>query len=767
MRTLAFTAAFLCACAAASAQEWKPVPGKIMTRWARDVKSSAPWPEYPRPSMVRDRWQNLNGLWDYAIAPSSGAAPTKFDGTILVPFPVESSLSGVARRLSAAETLHYRRSFTVPADWRADGRRVLLHFGAVDWRCEVSVNGKKVGEHTGGFDPFSFDVTDALKPDGPNEITVAAQDPGNSGGQPRGKQWDVAGGIWYTPTSGIWQTVWIEPVSENAVASIHMEPERATGRVAVHFKHVADKAPTGLKYEAKVSLGSKVICSATSTTPDLDLTVPDVKSWSPDSPTLYDVAVRVYEGDKVVDQFASYTAFRDIKIGRVTPPGAPESEAMNRILLNGEPTFMFGPLDQGFWPDGLYTPPTEDAMRFDIEAARKMGSNMLRKHVKVESERFYYLCDKMGMMVWQDMPSPFFASGDNRDNLPKLTDKHREIFEHELKAMIDAHREHPSIVVWVPYNEGWGQNDLEWAKRTVDKVKKWDPTRLVDCASGWTDTGNGDMFDAHLYPGPGVPPLQKDRVAVVGEFGGLGLPIDGHTWVDKNNWGYVSYQNKEELTAAYVDLMSRLPMLIGQGLCAAVYTQTTDVEIECNGWLTYDREIWKIDPAQAAAATRPAYAPPPRVVVAVPHAGQADPATWSYTTDKPGDDWKSAGAKTDAAGWKTGKAGFGSKGTPGAVIHTEWTTPEIWLRREVTLSEGLTAPQLSVHHDEDAEVYINGELAATLPGYTSDYVVVPMLPKAAAMLRRPGKVTIAVHCRQTRGGQYIDIGVMDVSPAKR
>lgn len=761
------------ACGAASAQPaastWKPVPGPIQTKWAADVKPAAPWPEYPRPTMARERWQNLNGLWDYAIG--GAEAPKAWQGTILVPFPVESSLSGVAKPVSPDQTLHYRRTFRVPAEWRTNDQRTVLHFGAVDWRCQVSVNGKVVGEHSGGYDPFSLDITNALKAeaDQDNEITLSVTDPTNTGGQPRGKQWSKPHGIWYTPTSGIWQTVWIEPVPSASIGGLKIETDPAKGKVTIALMHTVSPKPTAGRERVEVEVladGVKVAGDK----PDevraqgVVVTIPNAKKWTPDNPYLYTARVKLLVDGKEVDRVDTYFGLRSITVGK-------DQHGVNRLLLNDEPVFQFGPLDQGFWPDGLYTAPTVEAMKFDIEAAKKMGCNMLRKHVKVEPELFYYWCDKMGMLVWQDIPSPFFkvpaAPGQRGwdENFPAIDDKWKQNFESETLRIIQSRINHPSIVMWVPWNEGWGQNDLEWSKKVVEFVKTTDPSRLVNNASGWTDMKAGDTMDVHIYPGPGMAPVEPARASVLGEFGGLGLPIPGHVWQTSDNWGYVSYKNPEEVTNAYVKLIERLRPLVCQGLSAAVYTQTTDVEIEVNGWLTYDREVWKIDPAKALAATKPLYGPVPRVVSLVPNASRSPAGqgpTWSYTTAKPADDWFKPGFKPDTA-WKEGKAGFGTSGTPGAVIGTTWNSSDIWLRRTVNIEQGtFKNVWLSIHHDESAEVYINGVLAAKLDRWSDGYLFEPISSEARAALKK-GENTIAVHCSQTNGGQNIDVGLVDLT----
>lgn len=740
-------------------EPWTPVPGKLMTRWAKDVDPANPWPEYPRPLLQRERWMNLNGLWDYAITAKDAPMPEQAEGKILVPYPVESALSGVGRALKPDQALHYRRTFTLPEGWH--GNRIILNFGAVDWQCTVSVNGKQVGDHTGGYDPFSFGITEALKAGEQNEIIVTVTDPTDTGGQPRGKQWLNPHGIWYTPTSGIWQTVWLEPVPDGmGIGRLDVQADLRTGEVVIETR-AGWRSRGVFRSAARVIANGQVVASAEapSGTARIRLQIPNRRPWQPDDPFLYEIVVSATDQGKT-DTVRSYFAFRNIDVIQ-------DPHGVNRIRLNGEPLFQFGPLDQGFWPDGLYTPPTEEAMIFDILAAKKMGANMLRKHVKVESQRFYHACDKLGMLVWQDIPSPFFhdGAGENKFNNPPLSGEWKKNFEHEMRAIIRAFGQHPSIVMWVPFNEGWGQNDLAWSKSMVELCKQLDPTRLVNNASGWTDMGNGDVNDIHVYPGPATPtpelPRDANRAMVLGEFGGLGLPVEGHTWLDRNNWGYKSYSDKESLTNAYIDLIRQLPMQISRGLAAAVYTQTTDVEIEVNGWLTYDREVWKIDPDRVAEATRALYLGIPQINMIVPDA-QLRSQVWRYTTSKPADGWEKPGF--DDAAWQSGKAGFGTKETPGAIVETEWSTPDIWLRQTVKLDKPFTDPALSIHHDEDCEVYINGELAMKLTDYTSGYIYLP-LSKDAAKLLRIGENTIAIHCRQTRGGQYIDVGLVDVKPA--
>lgn len=561
----------LCLVAAAASLAAQAPPPSLATRWAREVRPARVLPEYPRPQLTRPAWQSLNGLWDYAITEKDAAQPASWDGKILVPFPVQSQLSGVRRVVSESQRLWYRRRFHAPP--LARGARLLLHFGAVDWDAAVSVNGRSVGEHRGGYDPFTADVTDALRP-GEQELVVSVWDPTDRGPQPRGKQVLSPGGIWYTAVTGIWQTVWLEPVPATYVNGLVITPDVDAGmvRVRIEARGVAG-APSAriavLDGQERVAERSGVAGA------EIALPIPHVKLWSAGDPFLYGLQVRLEGGDAVT----SYFGMRRIAV-------AADSAGINRLMLNGQPLFELGTLDQGWWPDGLYTAPTDAALRNDLEALRRLGFNLIRKHVKVEPERWYSWCDQLGILVWQDMPS-----GDND------TPEGRENFGAELGRVVDALRNHPSIVMWVPFNEGWGQHDTG---RYVAWLKEHDPTRLVDDASGWSDRSAGDVMDMHDYPGPAMPALEPRRAAVLGEFGGLGLPVAGHLWNERSTWGYRSFTTPGSLWSAYRRLMQQLRPLVAAGLAAAVYTQTTDVETEVNGLMTYDRAMVKLPPAAAA-----------------------------------------------------------------------------------------------------------------------------------------------------------------------
>jgi predicted amidohydrolase YtcJ len=729
--------------------EWQPAKGPLMTQWAKDVSADAALPEYPRPQMVRREWLNLNGVWQLAFAKEGEDPPLgkRLEERILVPFPVESALSGVMKH---GDRLWYRRTFTVPKAWGQ--RHVLLHFGAVDWEATVWVNGKKLGQHRGGYDGFSFDITDALKGGEEQEIVVGVYDPTDRGTQPRGKQVLKPGGIYYTPVTGIWQTLWLEPVPESHIKGLKIVPDVDTGTVQV----TVDGQGTGARHRVDVQARLREGVGATATGQvgePVVLKANDAKLWSPESPFLCDLDVRLRDGDRTVDVVQSYFAMRKIEVGK-------DDKGVTCLLLNGKPYFMVGPLDQGFWPDGIYTAPTDEALKYDIEVTKKLGFNMTRKHVKVEPERWYYWCDKLGLLVWQDMPSGDKGVSPGKGEISRTPDSAKD-YDRELKAIIDGRRNHPCIVMWVVFNEGWGQFDTA---RVTNWVKEYDPTRLADCASGWNDMKCGDVIDMHKYPGPGSPKPEEKRAAVLGEFGGLGLGVEGHSWANKT-WGYLGTKDSKELTRKYERLLKGVYGLKEKpGLSAAVYTQITDVETEGNGLMTYDRAVLKVDLNRVAAVNRGDLSKVAQVREVVPTSRDRG-LTWRYTFEEPDGDWFKS--EYDDSGWKEGPGGFGTERTPGARVRTEWKTGDIWLRRSFELpDERLGDMYLLMHHDEDAEVYLNGVLATKVPGFTTDYGEAPIDEKARQALK-PGKNTIAVHCRQTIGGQYIDVGLLEVKERPR
>jgi beta-galactosidase/beta-glucuronidase len=646
----------------AQAADWAPAGDLIKTPWAAQVSPESPLPEYPRPRLVRPDWQNLNGPWDYAITPKGAALPATFDGQILVPFPVESSLSGVQREVGPDNELWYKREFTVPAGAAWRGKNVLLHFGAVDWRADVFVNGAPAGSHTGGYTPFSFDITRFLAPAGPNTLTVRVWDPTDASDHPVGKQVRKPKGIWYTAVTGIWQTVWLEPVPENYIKDIQAVSDIDAGTLTVTVaaapavgldlassreematprKSPRPDTRSGPTVAVEVELldNDKVLATARGHAGQaVTLSLKNPVLWSPETPKLYDLRARLSPAATVGPDLASGRAGQSRLDARSSPASAPDearsyaafrkismqrdAAGIMRMQLNGKNYFHFGPLDQGWWPDGLYTAPTDEALRFDIIKTKELGFNMIRKHVKVEPQRWYYHCDREGILVWQDMPGTHsygLGAKWGRNELDGGTDTLRtplskDNFYKEWGEIMDLCQDHPSVVVWVPFNEAWGQFDTD---KVVAWTKQRDPSRLVNPASGgnlrmYKDAAGvlrpcADMVDFHHYPEPKIFKGDADRVLVLGEYGGLALPLPDHLWQrDGKNWGYgkVKFTGRDDLTAKYVEYANMLKGLVKDGFSAAVYTQTTDVEIEANGFYTYDRKVLKFDPAAVRSANR-------------------------------------------------------------------------------------------------------------------------------------------------------------------
>lgn len=570
--------------------QWKPAGDKIMTEWASQVDPNNVLPEYPRPIMERGEWKNLNGLWNYAIIEKGQPIPAAFDGEILVPFAVESALSGVGKRMDDTKELVYQRSFDVPSAWK--GKQVLLHFGAVDWKADVWVNDVKVGSHTGGYAPFSFDITAALNAKG-NKLVVKVWDPTDKGYQPRGKQLSNPHGIWYTPVSGIWQTVWLEPVTKKHIADLRILPDIDRNVLSVDAKVIGRCCDDMV--EVNVYDGDKLVAVGKSINNEpVEVAMPaDRKLWSPDSPFLYTLKVNLKNAGKVVDKVDSYAAMRKYSYKRA-------ADGIVRMELNNEPLFQFGPLDQGWWPDGLYTAPTDEALAWDVKKTKDFGFNMIRKHIKVEPARWYMHCDKMGIIVWQDMPSgdknPEWQMRQYFDGRERQRSAVSEAnYRKEWKEIMDYLYSYPCIGVWVPFNEAWGQfKTAEIAEWT----KQMDPSRLVNPASGGNHYQCGDMLDLHNYPAPNLYLYDATRPTVLGEYGGIGLVEKEHLWVPDRNWGYVQFNSSKEATDEYVKYANILLDLIPKGFSGAVYTQTTDVEIEVNGLITYDRKVIKLDEAR-------------------------------------------------------------------------------------------------------------------------------------------------------------------------
>ncbi|WP_405670241.1 sugar-binding domain-containing protein [Streptomyces sp. NBC_01530] len=552
---------------------------ELRTQWADRVGPDNAHPEYPRPQLTRADWRNLNGRWQFAAATAGERPPVGRNPAerILVPYPVESQLSGLERH---EDRMWYRRTFTVPAGWRiGSGKRLRLNFGAVDWRSEVYVNGTEAARHQGGYDKFSADVTDALKPGRTQELIVGVYDPTDAAAgetPPLGRQRLDPSGIWYTPTSGIWQTVWMEPVATDHVDSLKLTPDAAGGRLTVEARGVRDGAAiTATAYDGK----RKVATARGRTGAPLTLTVHDPHLWSPDDPFLYGLKVTVG-----ADRVGSYFGMRSIAVEKVN--GVP------RTVLNGKPVFMMATLDQGFWPDGLYTAPTDDALAHDLKVHKQLGFNAVRKHIKVEPDRWFYWADRLGLMVWQDMPAMTAGVDPSAEA--------RAEYEREMKQMIDEHISSPSVVMWVTFNEGWGQYDMA---RIADQAKAWDPTRLVDSMSGLNlgaDGGTGDIMDEHGYPSPALPPHPDGQRALVsGEYGGLGLAVPGHAWSVQQSYVDV---DPATYTGDYLAKLAEVHALACKGSNSAVYTQISDVEGELNGLLTYDRRVLKPDGRRVKAA---------------------------------------------------------------------------------------------------------------------------------------------------------------------
>ncbi len=761
----------VCGVTAKPTQEWKPAGDKMKTRWAEQVDPACPLPEYPRPQMVRPDWINLNGLWDYAVTPVTDESSDFADGRILVPFGIESSLSGVQRTFLPDEKLWYRRTFDVPGKWK--NKRVLLHFGAVDYIAVVKVNGREAGRHQGGNTAFSIDITDFLIPGKKQELVVEVTDPTDTQKQPRGKQVLKPQGIWYTAVSGIWKTVWLEAVDNHYLVGFKGVPDVDNGNYLV-TPTVNDAGPqTRVRYTV-LDNGTVVTRVEGGAGEQTVIPVPNAKLWSPDSPNLYDLKIEVLRDGRVTDAVDSYFGMRKSSVGK-------DSDGYNRILLNDEFIFQYGFLDQGWWPDGLLTAPTEEALLYDIEFTKNAGYNTIRKHIKVESDRFYYHCDRLGLFVWQDAVS---GNDFNLKDFPGgIVDKDPESarqFEYELKETMDQLMNYPSIVNWIVFNEGWGQYG---ERRVIDWAKRYDPSRLVE-VSGWVDFGTGDIVDRHAYPGPGrVENVGPGRAFVVGEFGGLGLPLDGHLWNPQmRNWGYATYYDKDEFEEAYKAMIVQLEVLIGEGLSGAIYTQTTDVEGEVNGMLTYDREVEKIPAGELQAIHAPLYAGNRLVAMPVLPDAQVDRQPWFYTVNEPAPGWYSA--TTVPQGFEPGMAPFGynyplgqlsysfyERTDPTNVVATEWIGGEIWLWKEFEVTALPSNPYLRVRYDAQIEVYINGVQVVSVDNRQPHYYHADMFGLPAGVLKS-GTNTIAVVAKRNTKlpwsrTQMLDAGIVDLVKSRQ
>lgn len=717
------------------AQSWQMKQAPLMTSFSSDVNPGNVLPEYPRPQLVRKQWMNLNGIWQYqpGINQNDAFPAGTLSGTILVPFSVESAISGVMEHHAR---LWYRRLFTVPEDW--SGQRIILHFGAVDYEAQIYLNGTSIGTHRGGYDPFSLDITDYLSSAQDQELTVRVFDPTDAGGFPRGKQTLYPQGIMYTSTTGIWQSVWLEPVPETHIDNIKMVPD-IDQSVLKLTANVSGSAGS-VSVTARVTDNGKLIQTLTGyANQEISVPIPNEKLWSPDSPFLYDLKVTLSRNGDLLDSVGSYFGMRKISVK--------DENGIKKLYLNNAFLFQMGPLDQGFWPDGIYTAPTDEALRYDIEKMKEFGFNMVRKHIKVEPYRWYYWADKLGLMVWQDMPSV-----NSYTQNPQPIDK--VAFEKELTSLVEKHWNSPSIVMWVVFNEGQGQHDTP---ELVSKVKLLDPSRLVNQASGGEWFNAGDILDLHSYPAPGCP-TSTSQAMVCGEYGGVGYKIPGHLWND--GFGYVMANNESEYLKYYDDFTDQLTMFkTNQGLSAAIYTEITDVEIELNGLMTYDRQV-KADIERIRQANQKVITKNIYVTEVVP-TSEKQAQVWKYITSTPAQEWYLT--DFDDSSWKSGQGGFGTDGTPGAVVRTIWNTSDIWIRRDFDPGDlskmNVNDLVLKLHHDEDCEVYINGVPAATVPGYTTSYTIVPISSSAQKALKSNSRNVIAIHCKQTSGGQYIDAGV--------
>jgi len=722
------------------ADGWATKKAPLMTKWAAQVDPAHPLPEYPRPQLVRKDWLNLNGIWEYQPGAAADAVPagTKLASEILVPYPVESALSGV---MEHHDRLWYRRTFPVPADW--NGRNVILHFGAVDFESEVYVNGKSVGVHRGGYDPFSYDITPFLKPGADQELIVRVFNPVDNAGIPRGKQTLIPHDVDYTCSTGIWQTVWLEPVAPAGIKDLKIVPDVDGGSVKVTVGTY--RAMLEDKITVTVKDGANVVGSASGTAgQEIGIPVPNAKLWSPDQPFLYDLAVSISRSGAPVDDVTSYFGMRKISIGMVN--------GFNRILLNGKPLFQFGALDQGFWPDGVYTPPTDDAMRADIQTAKDFGLNLLRKHLKVEPARWYYWTDHLGMLVWQDMPSENTYMS-KTEPVPPID---KEEYESELRRMVETLRNVPSVVQWEVFNEGQGAFDYD---RLTAMVKALDPTRLVDPESGGYHKGVGDVVDSH-----GPPTLDRSwepnatQASVIGEFGGIGVVEPGHVWQDGKG-GPIDPSAGNTMLGGF-DLFSPAikELRDKHGLSAADYVQLTDVEGEQNGLLTYDR-LPKVDPALLVDAIHLAI-PEYDYTVVVP-TSKTESQDWKYTLQDPGKDWMKS--DFDDSKWQPGKGGFGGNVPNHGILGTPWGTPHIWLRRHFNPG-ALTAEQIkglcvTDYHDDDVSVWINGVPGFASKGFQVDYENKLLSPESRTAVAPGADNVLAVEGDNEGGGQYVDAGL--------
>jgi len=684
------------------AQNWAPVPGQIMTNWANDVTPENVWKEYPRPQMVRTDWLNLNGLWDFEITErDTNQIAINYARKILVPFCVESALSGIKETITGKQQMIYRRFFSIPSHWNQ--KHLILHFEAVDYETKVWVDGKYVGIHKGGYDHFQFDIAGFLNKDEKHEIKLVVWDPTNEGSQPIGKQAlpAIRNRTKYTATSGIWQTVWLEPINALAIESIKIIPNIDNATISLQTKIVGATQGARIKIQA-FDQGKEIASSIAAIGEPVSLQLNQPKLWSPTNPFLYDLKLSLINDGKVVDEVSSYFGMRKISMGR-------DKEGYMRILLNNEIIYQLGPLDQGYWPDGLLTPASDQALRYDIAYLKKIGANMDRMHMKVQPERWYYHCDQLGILVWQDMVSPTKFI-DTKSNLNPSD------FELEHNLTLDQLYNHPSIIQWVLFNESWGQYDTE---RLTAALKAKDPTRLVINASGWHDKKVGDIRDFHdytIHPAVALVNKNDDRAMVLGETGGIDLLIPGHLWTPdlkggtkiKTDWsidfkkGIV--KSSDELIEKYKILLNDLFQLKKYGLNAVVYTQISDVEDEISGWITYDRKVSKLPETTFAVLHQQFFKPTMTGKFILPLSIN-EPQQWNYSFTAPSNDWIKNLMLSD---FKTGMAPFGIESNNVHKVNTTWNTNSLFLNKEFTLSSVPSKLSLIACNTGITEVYING-----------------------------------------------------------
>jgi len=726
---------------------WQMKQGPLMTQWDSQIDTNAPLPEYPRPQMVRSNWLNLNGIWQFQPGiTNTDPVPTNhtLSSSILVPYPMESAISGV---MQYSAWSWYRTLFAVPSNW--SGNRILLHLDAVNWQSTVYINGSNIGTHKGGYDPITYDITPYLKI-GSNELIVQVFSPEDNGSQPRGKQTLSPGGIMYTSSSGIWQPAWLEPIDPSGVANLVIVPDIDNSRLRLIVNTLAT---SGVTVSVSV-LDNGVVTNTAVGNPNTELDIPlhNPKLWSPSSPFLYGLQINTIHNGVTNDSVSSYFGMRKISVA--TNTGVPQ------IFLNNQFLFEMGPLDQGFWPDGIYTAPTDDALKFDLQEEKALGFNTVRKHIKVERPRWYYWADTLGLMIWQDMPSCNSYTGNPN---PPAIDPIQ--FEAELTAMVTNHWNNPCIIMWDIFNEGQGEagsgNGVGQSSTAslVQLVQTLDPYRLVNQASGGSYFGVGNVLDNHSYPQAGNP-TSTTQAAVDGEFGGIEYKLAGHLWnPSQADGGYIPAATPADIAPNYDSLLNNVLEYKSAGtLNGAIYTQITDVENECNGLLTYDR-IVKPDPTLIAYSNEKTVTGQIKITTILP-TSQSQNRTWKYTTNSStaNTNWYAPGFNDSA--WNSGLAPLG-QGDPGVV--TPWTTSDIWIRQHFVLGNialaELSTLVFNVFYDEGCEIYLNGVLAASTTGYVTSYTFVPMNAAGQGALIPNATNLIAIHCVQTTGGQEIDAGI--------